>query len=139
MNCHNGERYLKQSLKSVLIQTYKNWELIFWDNSSTDDSKQVFKSFKDKRFKYFKSSKFNTLYKSRNLAIKKCKGDLICFLDTDDWWSKNKLLSQIKLFKKNKNISFVFSNYYQYFQRIKKRKRFIQTILLKEAILQKIF
>ena len=48
MNCHNGERYLKQSLKSVLIQTYKNWELIFWDNSSTDDSKQVFKSSKIK-------------------------------------------------------------------------------------------
>ena len=70
MNCHNGERYLKQSLKSVLNQTYKNWELIFWDNNSTDDSKKIFKSFKDKRLKYFKSSKFNTLYKSRNLAIK---------------------------------------------------------------------
>ena len=42
MNCYNGEKFLKQSLKSILIQTFKNWELIFWDNNSSDKSKKFF-------------------------------------------------------------------------------------------------
>ena len=52
MNCYNGEKYLKQSLNSILKQTYQNWELIFWDNRSTDNSKKIYKSFNDNRFKY---------------------------------------------------------------------------------------
>ena len=53
MNCYNGETYLIQSIESVLSQTYKNWELIFWDNRSNDKSAEIFKSYKDSRFKYF--------------------------------------------------------------------------------------
>ena len=45
MNCYNGEKYLQQSLNSILKQTYQNWELIFWDNRSTDNSKKIFNSF----------------------------------------------------------------------------------------------
>ena len=58
MNCHNGATYLKQSIKSLLNQKYNNWELIFWDNKSTDSSKKILLSFKDKRIKYFKSKTF---------------------------------------------------------------------------------
>ena len=64
MNCYNGEKYLADSLKSVIKQKHKNWELIFWDNCSTDNSKKIFKSFKDKRFKYFLSNSHTTLYKA---------------------------------------------------------------------------
>ena len=53
LNCYNGEKYLKQALKSILRQSYKNWELIFWDNRSTDSSKKIFDTFKNKKFKYF--------------------------------------------------------------------------------------
>ena len=53
LNCYNGEKYLNDALRSILKQSYKNWELIFWDNKSTDKSKKIFKSFKDKRFRYF--------------------------------------------------------------------------------------
>ena len=53
MNCYNGEKYLQESLDSVINQTYKNWELIFWDNQSKDKSSEIFKSYKDKRLKYF--------------------------------------------------------------------------------------
>ena len=53
MNCYNGEQYLRKSLLSIINQTYKNWELIFWDNCSTDQSKKIFKTFKDKRLKYY--------------------------------------------------------------------------------------
>ena len=65
MNCCNGEKYLRKSIQSLIKQSYSNWELIFWDNKSTDKSKQIFMKFKDKRVKYFYSSKYNTLYKSR--------------------------------------------------------------------------
>ena len=55
MNCYNGEKFLFDSINSVISQTYENWELVFWDNRSTDNSKKIFKSYKDKRLKYFLS------------------------------------------------------------------------------------
>ena len=60
VNCYNGQKYLKDCLRSIVNQTYKNWELIFWDNFSTDQSKKVLNEFNDKRIKYFKSKKIFT-------------------------------------------------------------------------------
>ena len=108
MNCYNGEKYLKLALKSVIKQKYKNWELIFWDNKSTDKSKKIFKSFKDKRFRYFYAKKFTSLYAARNQAMLRSKGQFISFLDVDDLWLPNKLNLQIPLFK-NKNVGVVYS------------------------------
>ena len=54
MNCYNGEKYLKKSLKSVLLQSYKNWEIIFWDNLSTDNTFKIVNSIKEKKIKYYK-------------------------------------------------------------------------------------
>lgn len=111
MNCHNGAAYLEESLTSILKQSYKQWELIFFDNKSDDNSKKIFLSFKDKRLKYFYSSKFINLYRARNLAIEKSKGQFIAFLDTDDLWVKDKLEKQIKKMKHD-NTNFLYSNYY---------------------------
>jgi glycosyltransferase involved in cell wall biosynthesis len=113
VNCFNGEKYLTKCLDSIKNQTYKNWEIIFWDNRSTDNSAIIFKSYKDKRFKYFLSKKKNVLYKGRNLAINKAKGKYIAFLDTDDFWDKNKLQEQIPKFK-NKKIGLVYSNFFKF-------------------------
>ncbi len=113
MNCYNGEKYLTDSLNSLLSQNYSNWELIFWDNISTDNSKKIFDSYKDKRFKYYLATKHEILYKARNLAIKKTSGDYIAFLDTDDIWSKDKLSSQVELFS-DKKIGLVYGNYWRY-------------------------
>lgn len=110
MNCHNGADYISRSVKSILKQSYSNWELIFWDNSSTDVSKKTLKKFKDKRIKYYFSKKFNSLYKSRNLAIKKAKGKYICFLDVDDQWLKKKIEKQVKLIEQL-NCQFIYSNF----------------------------
>tara|TARA_X000000950_G_scaffold249565_1_gene309564 strand:- start:456 stop:1256 length:801 start_codon:yes stop_codon:yes gene_type:complete len=111
MNCHNGEKHLYESLNSIINQSYKNWELIFWDNMSSDSSPNIVKNINDNRIKYFSSNKFEKLYKARNLALEKCTGDFICFLDTDDFWSKKflqKCLDQI--IKCNCNI--VYSKYF---------------------------
>ena len=112
MNCHNGEKYLTESIKSVISQTYKNWELIFCDNLSKDQSKKIVLRFKDKRIKYYKTSRFMKLYQARNYAIQKSKGNFIAFLDVDDFWTKDKLEKQINLFKKNKNYAVIYSNFY---------------------------
>ena len=112
MNCYNGEKYLNEALESIIKQDYKNWELIFWDNCSTDKSKEIFKKFEDLRFKYFLAPKHTTLYQARNLAIKKATGDFICFIDTDDMWLDSKLSIQLELFS-NKNIGLVYGNYWR--------------------------
>ena len=62
MNCYNGEKFLREAIESVLAQTYLNWELIFWDNQSTDQSADIFNSYDDKRLKYFYASKHTLLY-----------------------------------------------------------------------------
>ena len=121
MNCYNGETYLSESIKSVLSQTYKNWELIFWDNQSKDKSSEIFKSYKDIRFRYFYADQHTSLYKARNLAIEKSKGDLIAFLDTDDLWEKDKLELQKHHFN-NTEVGLVFSNLWIIKKNTKKKK-----------------
>jgi glycosyltransferase involved in cell wall biosynthesis len=112
MNCYNGERYLKESLDSIKNQKFKNWELIFWDNRSTDNSKRIFSSLKDKRFKYYYANQFTNLYAARNLAIKKTRGKIITFIDVDDIWLPHKLEKQVEYFLKNKSAEIVYSNYF---------------------------
>ena len=112
MNCYNGENYLKESIQSVLNQNYKNWELIFWDNKSQDNSKKFLKEFRDKRLKYYYAKKFTNLYTARNLAIKKARGEIITFLDVDDLWLSEKLTKQVSFFKKNKNAELLYSNFF---------------------------
>ena len=112
MNCHNGEKYLNTSIKSILSQSYNNWELIFWDNNSQDNSKKILLKYKDKRIKYFKSKKLLKLYHARNLAVNKARGKYISFLDVDDYWSKNKLKKQVSFFSKNLNYKILYSNFY---------------------------
>ena len=124
MNCHNGEKYLQESLKSVLYQTYKKWGVSFLNNQSEDKSKEIVLSLKDKRIKYFETKSLLNLYQARNLAIAKARGKYICFLDTDDWWIKDKLKLQISAFKKNQDYKFIFSNFYLYFQGSKIKKIF---------------
>ena len=109
MNCFNGEVFMSEAIKTVLSQTYQNWELIFWDNQSKDRSAEIFKSFNDKRLKYYYSDKHTSLYQARNLAIEKSNGEFISFLDVDDLWEKNKLELQMHFFS-NPEVGVVFSN-----------------------------
>ena len=126
MNCYNGEVHLYECIKSVLSQTYGNWEIIFWDNRSEDKSAEIFKSYNDKRFKYFCADEHTSLYKARNLAIKKVNGELLAFIDTDDLWERNKLELQVPLFDDTK-ISLVYSNLWIIKNNLKKKKLFIKT------------
>jgi len=126
MNCHNGETFLREAIQSVLKQKYKKWELIFWDNDSRDASAKIFKSYKDKRLKYYFKKKKVSLYESRNSAIKKAKGEFIAFLDQDDIWFPNKLSLQIKKFN-DPHVGLVYGKFFKMNENGLFRKRHLIT------------
>jgi len=109
MNCYNGEKFLTEAIDSALKQTYINFEIVFWDNASTDNTANLVKSYTDPRFKYYRGEKNVKLYHARNFALEKCTGELIAFLDIDDLWREDKLEKQIPLFK-NEKVGIVFSD-----------------------------
>ena len=111
MNCFNGEKYVSGAVESVIAQTYQNWEIIFWDNRSSDSSAIIVKSYQDHRIKYFISDEHTTLFKARNHAIDRSQGEFIAFLDVDDKWDSRKLERQIPLFN-NPRVGVVYSNYF---------------------------
>lgn len=87
---------ISRAIESVLNQSYTNWELIIVDDGSTDDTKDIIKSYlKDKRVKYF-YQKNAGVSAARNLAIKKARGEYIAFLDSDDEFLSNKLGVQLR-------------------------------------------
>jgi glycosyltransferase involved in cell wall biosynthesis len=95
INCFNSEQYLRETLESVIGQSFLDWELIFWDNRSQDRSAQIFLGYQDHRFKYFLAEEFTSLGDARNLAVAKANGKWLAFLDCDDVWPANKLALQI--------------------------------------------
>ena len=109
MNCLNGARYLSEAIKSVYAQTYPNWEIIFWDNASIDDSSKIAKSYGG-RVRYFRSDTTYSLGKARNLAVSQVRGEYVAILDVDDIWFPHKLERQIPLFEADPKVGLVFSN-----------------------------
>lgn len=95
MNCYNGEKYLREAIDSIYAQTYQDWEIIFWDNCSSDQSAQIALSYTDGRLKYFRANVNAPLSTARNLAVKKVVGNWIAFLDVDDLWYPQKLERQL--------------------------------------------
>ncbi len=110
MNCFNSDKYLSEAIESVFNQTYKDWEIIFWNNQSTDNSAEIAKSFEGK-LKYFRGDKFLPLGAARNEATKKADGEYIAFLDCDDVWLAQKLERQIRLFQDDPGLGLAYSNF----------------------------
>ena len=109
MNCYNGESFLEESIQSVYNQSFNDWEIVFWDNCSTDNSKKIAKSFDDK-LKYYEGTKKLSLGLARNESIKKLLGDLVAFLDCDDVWLPEKLNTQLSILNDKKDIDLIYTN-----------------------------
>jgi len=122
INCHNGEKYLKKCISSIINQKYQNFEIIFFDNFSSDNSKKIAIDFKEKRLKYFFNEKKIPLYQARNKALKKTTGEIIAFLDVDDWWDKNYLNSRKNAFN-NKNYDIFYNNVFIFYEN---KKRYVK-------------
>ncbi len=103
---YNHANFLGKALESVINQTYSNWEAIVIDNQSTDQTNQVIGRFRDSRIKYYKIFNNGIIAKSRNLGIDVAKGEWIAFLDSDDWWIKEKL--EICFKNINQKVDFIY-------------------------------
>ena len=108
----NSSKYIKETVDSVLRQTYENWELIIVDDGSKDSSVNIIQDLTntDTRIKGFYFDKNIGAAEARNVAIQQAKGKYIAFLDSNDLWELEKLEKQIS-FMQTEDIAFSFSTY----------------------------
>jgi glycosyltransferase involved in cell wall biosynthesis len=112
---YNSKKFILNTIKSVFDQTYKNWRLIVIDDASTDGTTEVLENLykklkKKKNFLFYRNRINKGQAFSRNLGLKISKSKFIAFLDSDDFWSKNKLKKQIQFMTKN-NYDFTYTDY----------------------------
>lgn len=110
MPVYNCSDYIKDTINSVIEQTYTNWELIMVDDCSIDNTFDIIESFLSAKIKYFKLEVNSGAAVARNEAIKNSNGKYIAFLDSDDLWDRFKLEKQIKFMEEN-NYSFTSTLY----------------------------
>jgi glycosyltransferase involved in cell wall biosynthesis len=103
---YNSEKYIAETLRSVLAQTYKNYEIIVVDDGSSDGTLSIAKSFEPKVKVLVKAN--GGPASARNLAIKNSKGDYIAFLDSDDLWVEGKLEEQVAFLDENPEVGLVY-------------------------------
>jgi len=109
---YNRAIYLKRAIKSVISQTFKNFELLIIDDCSTDNTEQIVHSITDDRIIYYKNETNMGVHQARNNGIQMARGSFIAFLDDDDEWLPEKLKKQTELFKKLPNeYGLVYSGY----------------------------
>lgn len=111
MPSYNTGQFIRDTIESVLQQTYSKWELIIVDDCSTDDTDDVVSQYlSDNRIHYLKNDVNSGAAISRNRALREAKGKWIAFLDSDDLWSPEKLEKQI-CFMENGNYHFSYTRY----------------------------
>ncbi|MDB8460328.1 glycosyltransferase family 2 protein [Turicibacter sanguinis] len=112
MPSYNSEKFISDSIQSIINQTYKNFELIIVDDCSKDNTKKIIKKYIecDSRIKFIALEKNYGAANARNFAIEKARGRYIAFLDSDDLWDNRKLEIQIK-FMNMYSIGFSYTNY----------------------------
>lgn len=118
MNCLNGEEYLREAIDSVFAQTEPDWELVFLDNASTDQSGAIAQSYGEK-VRYIRNQTTVPLGEARIQAMVQASGEYIAFLDADDVWQPEKLADQLTLFEGREQVALTFTDatvYHQYDQ-----------------------
>jgi len=100
MAVYNAESWLRQAVDSVLAQTFPDWELLAVDDASTDHSRSILNEYaqRDRRIRVFHKEKNEGLAAARNLALAEVKGDYVCILDADDWFSCDALKKGVEGF-----------------------------------------
>ena len=109
---NNRSAYLSRAVRSIINQTYNNWECIIIDDNSIEGAEVTLKNIikNDKRFKIIRNKKTKFASESRNIGIRQAKGKFIAFLDDDDYWIDNKLELQMNfMLKNNLSVSYCWS------------------------------
>jgi len=129
----NREKKILRAINSVIDQSYNNWELIIIDNKSNDRTRELVTNLKCEKIFFYEIENDGVIAKSRNLGIDKSKGNYLCFLDSDDWWDRDKL--KYVCDKAINGYSFIYHNHYIYSPKNFLRKRRIYCRNLKKPIL----
>ncbi|MBI4655129.1 MAG: glycosyltransferase [Elusimicrobia bacterium] len=110
---YNRPDFLRMALKSLSLQTFKNYEAFIIDDGSTDDTPKVFEEFKNhENWKFIRFETNKRQFYCRNFAIERASGKYITFLDADDMWLPERLEKFHKAFEKHPETGFMFSNGY---------------------------
>lgn len=125
----NGEDFISETIKSVINQSYSNWELIIVDDGSTDDSERIIKEYISEKISYIKrpSTRKKGGNACRNIGIEAATGEYIIFLDADDLLAKYCLEQRIQWLSTHDEVDFAVFNMYRFYDDIKNKK--IHTIL----------
>lgn len=108
MPVYNTERYLPEAVRSVLAQTFQNWELLVLNDESPGDARGVMDEFDDPRIRFLEHKNGGPAF-TRNRGMQESRGDFIAFLDSDDVWLPEKLDKQLDLFRRNPDAGVVYS------------------------------
>lgn len=111
---YNCFETVEKSIKSVIAQTYKNFEVIYIDDASSDASGEKAKkllSISGRKYTYLRNSKNRGLTSSLNVGLELAKGSLIARIDTDDWWEPAKLSEQVSFLLNHKEHIIVGTDY----------------------------
>lgn len=109
MPVYNGQNFIRESIKSVLNQIYKNWELIIVNDGSNDNSEGIINEFNDNRIRYFRKEN-GGVSTARNFGIEKARGEYIALLDCDDYMDTNRLNKLAHILKNNKEVDAIYTN-----------------------------
>lgn len=134
---YNSEKYLQESLESILNQSYTNLDILIVDDGSTDRSIEIIKNYTDRRIRLIQNLKNMGIPFTRNVGLKEAKGKYIAIMDSDDISEKNRIERQVDYLEKNANIDAVASFYTQFGGRFQKRvkARFVSPEAIKIMLL----
>ncbi len=108
---YNSSEFVEKTIQSVIKQSFKNWELLVVDDCSNEKTKKILRKYeKIKKIKIYWLKKNRGAAFCRNFALKKIKSDFVAFIDSDDFWKKNKLKKQINFMVRN-NYNFTYTYY----------------------------
>jgi len=113
--CYNSEKYLRETIDSIVSQTYKDWELVVIDDGSRDSTEIIVKEYmgRDYPISYHYQENHGLGY-ARNQAIKRSRGRYIAFIDHDDLWMPEKLARQVRCFSQDDRVAIVITNVLQF-------------------------
>ena len=136
---YNKGMFIDKAIKSVISQSFKNWRLFIVDDNSSDNSKEIILKYKkNKRIKIFFLKKNKGPSYCRNFAIKKSKARYIAFLDSDDYWTKEKLSSQLDFMIKNE-FNFTFTDYIPILDYVDYKKKLKSTKIIVDVFIEELF
>jgi glycosyltransferase involved in cell wall biosynthesis len=108
VNLYNGAEFLREALDSVFAQTFQDWELVLWDDQSTDDTAKIAAEYACDRVRYLLSPRHTSLGEARQSVVQEARGEWLAYLDQDDVWLPDKLERQIRLAEAEPQVGLIY-------------------------------